>query len=403
MASRVTCLVTIHGIGFQQPPEDDVPGYADDLHRFLCNELNKDGNVLLSDDPNRQKHQVGESVPIYVQSVWPPNTLHVEDGLKRLGSWDKHHRTIDIKDAPLVTGDARIAHVALVYSRLEGEESEIGAAAMIGAMSTASARHYSHVISIMDMMFMDIMRPAMESLWTNLMKHPSQADSEPKPSMRIRQDKGYHDEPPQQLSGFTALLRMIENDVAAYVCHNEKRQRVRRFVLDALQRLTAREDVAGIVLNTHSNGTVIGVDVVQDLPPYAAEKIRGIITAGSPIRKYIDLFEWGNRIALVPQVERWWNFYDAKDIVADPLLPDASWVRGTEPKTEQLAGIFQAYDPYKGEIIPMHIEDILIHNVPNSPHDAFQAHDYWNNTAEFTPKVAGLLRDILTEDNFKAG
>jgi hypothetical protein len=397
MDSRVICFVTIHGVGFQQPPEDGVPGYADDLHTFLCKELNTDGNVLLSDDPTRRKHQVGESVPIYVQSVWPPNSLHVEDGLMRLGSWDQHRRRIDIGDAPLVTGDARIAHVALVYSRLEGEESEIGATAMIGGMSTISARHYSHVTSLMDMMFMDILRPAMESLWSNLLKHPSQADSKPMPGLRIRQDKGYHDEPPQQLSGFTAILKMIENDVAAYICHNEKRQRVRRFVLDALQRLTAREDVSGIVLNTHSNGTVVGLDVVQELPPYAAEKIRAIITAGSPIRKYIDLFEWGNRVALVPQVERWWNFYDARDIVADRLLPDASWIRGTEPTADQLVGIYEAFDPCKGEIVPMHIEDILVHNVPNSPPGGLQWHDYWDNTIEFIPKVADLLKDVMAE------
>ncbi len=88
------------------------------------------------------------------------------------------------------------------------------------------------------------------------------------------------------------------------------------------------------MLNTHSNGTVIGFDVVQELPPYAAEKIRAVITAGSPRRKYIDLFEWGNRVALVPLLERWWNFYDAKDIVADPLLPDASWIRGMEPTAD---------------------------------------------------------------------
>ena len=399
MVSNITCLVTIHGVGFQQPPEDGVPGYADDLHRFLCNELNRDGNVLLSDDPGRREQQVGESVPIYVQSVWPPNSLNVEDGLKRLGSWDEHRRSITTEDAPLVKDGARIAHVALVYSRLEGEESEIGSTAILGAMSTVSATHYSHVTSMMDMIFMDAIRPAVESLWTNLMRHPSQDDSEPKPSLRIRQDKGYHDEPPQQLSGFTAILRMIENDVAAYVCHNEKRQRVRRFVLDALQRLTAREDVSGIVLNTHSNGSIIGLDVVQDLPPYSAEKIRAIITAGSPIRKYIDLFAWGNRVALVPLIERWWNFYDTKDFVADPLLPDASWIRGTEPTSDQLVGIYQAFDPNKGEIMPMHIEDILIHNVPNSPPGALQAHDYWDNTAEFTPKVAELLRDVLADDN----
>jgi hypothetical protein len=340
-------------------------------------------------------------VPIYVHSVWPPNSLSIENGLKRLGSWDERHQSIDIKDTPLVKGDARIAHVALVYSRLEGEESEIGATAMISGMSTVSARHYGHVTSLMDMLFMDMMRPTIESLWTNLTKHSSQAGS--KPSLRIRQDKGYHDEPPQQLSGFAAILRMIENDVAAYVCHNEKRQRVRRFILDALQRLTNRKDVAGIVLNTHSNGTVIGLDVMQELTPYSAAKIRAIITAGSPIRKYIDLFEWGNRVALVPQVERWWNFYDEKDIVADPLLPDASWLRGTEPTAEQLVGIYEAFDPNKGGIVPLHIEDILVHNVPHSPPGALQWHDYWDNTVEFIPKVADLLRDVITEIDSEAG
>ena len=68
-----------------------------------------------------------------------------------------------------------------------------------------------------------------------------------------------------------------------------------------------------------------------------------------------------------------------------------------------MVGIYQAYDPYKGEIIPMQIEDILIHNVPNSPPGALQAHDYWDNTAEFIPKVAELLRDVLTEDYSEAG
>jgi hypothetical protein len=31
----ITCIVTIHGIGFQQPPASGVVGYADHLHRHL--------------------------------------------------------------------------------------------------------------------------------------------------------------------------------------------------------------------------------------------------------------------------------------------------------------------------------------------------------------------------------
>ncbi len=56
---EITCIVTIHGIGFQQPPSVDadgipVGGYGDALHMHLCDELNKNGDVLLSDDPDRQ-------------------------------------------------------------------------------------------------------------------------------------------------------------------------------------------------------------------------------------------------------------------------------------------------------------------------------------------------------------
>ncbi len=397
MDSRITCFVTIHGIGFQQPPLPGIPGYADGLHTNLCSALNQDGNVLLSDDPDRQPRQVGDSVPIYVQSVWPPNSLHIEDGLKRLGSWDENHLSASGPD--LVKDNARIAHVALVYSRLEGEGPLVGAAAIAGAMTTISARHYSHITGLLDMTFVDIMQPAMQSLWTKLLNHPTQPDSVTKQSLSIRQDESHpHQRPPQQLSGFMAVLRQLENDVAAYVCDNGRRQRVRSFVLDALLRLAARKDISGIVLNTHSNGTIVGLDVVQELPPFAAEKIRAIITAGSPIRKYVDLFGWGKHIHTVPKIERWWNFWDEKDIVADPLLPDANWKRGEKLVPEQLVGIYQALDPVKGEVTPMLINDIQVDNIANSPVGGLQAHNYWDNSKEFIPQVAKLLKDVVAED-----
>lgn len=397
MDSRITCFVTVHGIGFQQPPLDGIPGYADGLHTNLCNALNQDGNALLSDDPDRRPHQVGDSVPIYVQSVWPPNSLHIEDGLKRLGSWDEHHLTVSGPD--LVKDNARIAQVALVYSRLQGEGPLVGSTVIAGAVTTISARHYSHLTGLLHMMLVDIMQPVAQSLWTNLLKHPSQPDSVSSPSLRIRQDAGYpHEGSPQQLSGFMAVLRQLENDVAAYVYHNGRRQRVRSFILDALLRLAAREDVSGIVLNTHSNGTIIGLDVVQELPPFAAEKIRAIITAGSPIRKYVDIFDWGKHIPTVPKIERWWNFWDEKDIVADPLLPAADWKRGEKLTPDQLVGIYQALDPIKGEITPMLINDIQVDNIANSPVGGLRAHNYWDNTKEFIPQVAKLLRDVVAED-----
>lgn len=400
MGSGITCIVTIHGIGFQEPPLDGVAGYADDLHTNLCNALNQDGDELLSDDPGRQPYQVGTSVPIYVQSVWPPRSLCREDGMKRLGSWDEDHRTVSIADAPLVKGNARIAHVALVYSRLEGEGPEVEAAVITGGMAAVSASHYSHVAALLDMLFLDIMQPLVQSLWTNLLEPLPQKDTGPRPSLRIRQDEGYlhHNGSSRHLGGFMALLRQFENDVAAYVCHNGRRQRVRSFILDALLRLAFREDVAGIVLNTHSNGTVIGLDVLQELPPIAAKKIRAVITAGSPIRKYVDLFGWGEHLAVVPKIKRWDNFLDAQDIVADRLRPPAGWKRGDkEPAEEEMVGIYQALDYSKGELSPVPINDIQVNNITNSPVGGLRAHNYWENTKEFIPAVVKILQDVMAE------
>ena len=57
MSEKITCIVTIHGIGFEQPPQPGVPnsGYADPLHRHLKKCL---GNAL-SDDPGRERGTPG--------------------------------------------------------------------------------------------------------------------------------------------------------------------------------------------------------------------------------------------------------------------------------------------------------------------------------------------------------
>lgn len=403
MSSGITCIVTIHGVGFQQPPLKDVPGYADDLHTHLCDELNKDNNVLLSEDPNRQEYQSGESVPIYVQSVWPPETACREDGIKRLGTWVGNYRaTVSHDDTQaLVKGDARIAHVALVYSGLEGQSREEAAAFAAGAATLLFVDRYSDLKGLFDEMFQDA-QPLLHALGENLLDRlPWRA------SLHIRQDEGYpHPNGSNNGTGGQpdpsgSLLVELKNDVAAYVFHNERRQRVRSFIQDALMRLACRDDVSSIILNTHSNGTVIGLDVVQELPPFATEKIRAIITAGSPIRKYVDFFSWGQNLAVMPKIERWWNFWDEKDFVADPLRPSASWRRGTNPTLEienlppeQLVGIYQSLDPIKGEITPMLIEDKLVHNIPKSPPGGLQAHDYWDNIEDFIQPVARLLRDV---------
>ena len=93
-------LLTVHGIGFQQPPADGRPGYADELHRHLKAKL----GGLLGDDPER-----GEG-PVYVASELGQGC----SGLERLN-----------RDRPLAA-PGRIAHLALVYSPSEPLAPEAG-------------------------------------------------------------------------------------------------------------------------------------------------------------------------------------------------------------------------------------------------------------------------------------
>jgi surfactin synthase thioesterase subunit len=83
-----------------------------------------------------------------------------------------------------------------------------------------------------------------------------------------------------------------ESSHSFYICHNEERERVRSFVYEALMRLACREDVDSIVLNTHSNGAVVAFDVLRYLPQEVTTKIKAFVTAGSPLRKYVDLVHW---------------------------------------------------------------------------------------------------------------
>src|SRR5579875_1148621 len=155
MRTPLICLVTIHGIGFQQPPEPalGLSGYADGLHQHLSKYLPA---PFLGDDPGRTRLQYGENGPIYVQSHWPPHSDNVEQGLARLGRWSAPDmRTVDTTVAPLAADDARIAHVALVYSPPEHEKAQIGAALLAGSMSLAHASHYAHIKELMHMVLHD--------------------------------------------------------------------------------------------------------------------------------------------------------------------------------------------------------------------------------------------------------
>jgi hypothetical protein len=405
MGNTLICLVTIHGIGFQQPPLSgvagypDTPGYADSLHEHLSKYLDQD---WLCDDPRRQRDRPGQNGPIYVQSVWPPASHCREAGLRRLGSWDVRGPNKGLKwdencraiiagpEAQFRNGAGRIAHIALVYSQLEEQGPQIESSLITSSLATVSLGHYTHVAHLVRTTFLDT-----EPLWRNLLS-PTITTSK-STSLRKRLDPGFKQRQAipqhiQQPDGLMTILRQLENDVAAYVCHNEMRERVRDFVSEALLRLACRNDVAGIVINAHSNGTVIALDILHHLPPFAARKIRTLITAGSPLRKYTDFFNWGQYLTMVPRLAHWLNFLDPKDPVADPLVPDAHWVGGTSLQPDIMTGLYKGLDPDTGAIYRIPIQDIMVDNLKYSLAGGLQAHNYWDNEVEFVAMLADVLQ-----------
>ncbi|MGZ3624435.1 MAG: hypothetical protein ACXWPS_01915 [Ktedonobacteraceae bacterium] len=403
MASNITCLVTLHGIGFEQPPQVVKgvelvanTGYADPLHQHLYKYL----GTMLSDDPNREKDrkQPGDNGPIYVQSSFRDKQRKIisrEEGLKRLGAWSDNKQSINIEDAPLVAqnaNDGTIAHVALVYSNLEPMKSEVGATILSLESSLASSSHYGNIMRLLHMAVTD----GLAMIGRHATQDPQPVSSRPRTDLPTRSNKhvGLHGQAaPAQPAGVLAALRNLEDDVACYVCHNEERERVRSFVFESLMRLGCRSDVENILLNTHSNGTVVAFDVLRNLPQEVTNKIRTFVTAGSPLRKYIDLFHWGRKIESSYLFEPWYNFLDRSDPVADPLNPPKTWRVGDTivPSDETL---FCHLDLNYEEPCWINVKDILVDNLENSYGGGLQAHNYWDNEKDFVKQLATLLQDI---------
>jgi hypothetical protein len=389
MAGSV-CVVTVHGIGFQQPPENGKPGYADALHENLRKEL-KD---RLGDDPNRDKG------PVYVQSEWKGSPA---DGLARLGK-------------PLVGQEGQIAHVALVYSSSEPLEPEFGDTVESLARAAISHANYTSALGAMRLLLSDA--------WAAMHEHsPATARS----TLTPRTDAGrvtpvhhgflghtfHHGRQagparpapaaPAATPGAFGMLRALQDDVATYVTRNDVRERVREFVEDALTLLIGRDDISGVVVNAHSQGTVLCWDVLCRLPfsswPAGRTALfQHFVTAGSPIRKYVDMFAWGNRVgelgnALEPSGGLdWHNFFDPHDPVADPLNAPAEWRPGADWQTapDPDGGLLVARDG-DGNVRHVTVHDQQVDNTANSSGGGLQAHDYWNNQTEFVQELAALL------------
>lgn len=378
------CVLTIHGVGFQQPPTDTAAGYADVLHENLSDALRKLGSSL-GKDPQRNPSPFG---PVYVMSARPGTNDH-EWGLGRLGTW--RDGSLDITGMPLADGDEPVVHIALVYSSLEGVSP--GTGPEVGAVGEAGLMlgHYASVAGALRLVVGDA--------WAALHEGGGQVGRASSSSLRPRDDvltarqhhlaALLHRKPAS--SGALGVVRTLEDDVVAYVCRNDLRESIREFITEALRRLLARPDVAGVVVNAHSQGTVGSFDVLRLYPSDSLAEVRAFVTAGSPLRKYADLFSWGNDSGGL-QSTKWLNFWDEKDPVADPLSPPNTWHYGSTPDNPQPGepGLFYALDG-DGNHVPVTVTDIEVNNLNNSSGGGLQAHNYWDNKEQFINQLAQLL------------
>jgi len=395
----LTCLLTIHGIGFQQPPKGGIPGYADGLHERLRVRL---GDAL-GDDPNRERG------PVYVQSTWPADSRAVEPGLQRLGTLitagGRWRTEVTADSQRLSRNDRGIAHVALVYSHLEEAGPDPAAVVDVAALGLSSITHYATIGGIV--------RTAVRDIGA-LIGHRggAGAPASATPSLQVRTDVHpvqHHlvpgilrrtpppDAPPRP-TGLLGVLRTVEDDVAGYVARNELRERVRAFVRDALTRLLLRDDVAHVVVNGHSNGTVVAFDVLAQLPPPLYERVAALVTAGSPLRKYVDLLGWGTDAANLRCLSGrpWLNFHDERDPVADPLAPPVTWRVG-QPVPADATGLFVSHDPATGSLLPVPVRDVTVDNVDRvRDGGGLPAHDYWDNDEQFCRPLADLLTSVAS-------
>ncbi len=383
-------LLTIHGIGFQRAPSGlaATDGYADPLHEHLRGHL---GDAL-GDDPKRVAQQ-GRG-PVYAESSYPPHSNQTESGIGRLGSWTTSG-SVDREGMDLAPTGAEIAHVALVYSGLEEQQGDVTALLGLNSLS-APVTDYATVGGLVQMALHDL---------EALRQHPP-GDGSTTPSLRPRTDTTMHRgivsrilgraAPAQADSSATGplgILHTVEDDVAAYVTRNEHRERVRGFIRDAASRLLGRDDVDGLVVNGHSNGTVMGFDLVSALSPPSAEGVRALITSGSPLRKYVDLLDWGRDAGNLRLLrDGWTNFWDPLDPVADPLAQPYGWKRGQALVANPGGSMFVIHDPNTGTQGAIAVVDEQVDNVKDSQGGGLRAHNYWDNDAFAVGAAAVLTR-----------
>jgi hypothetical protein len=385
MPDDLTCLITIHGIGFQHAPQSGQPGYADGLHDRLQARLPD----LLSGDPVSEFGRPAGMGAVYVHSDWPPGSGRTDEGLKRLGRWkagDSSHRDLDITDVPLAEEGRSIAHVALVYAGLEEREPHLGAVLETMAKAVWGSRKYASIPGLLEMAARDTLA---------IIEQQRHGTHNVAPGLQVRARSATVTEgiPPEpDPSGPLAVIAQLDQDVSTYVVRNDLRSRVRSFAHEAVLRICSRSDVSRVVINAHSQGTVLAFDTLRELPPFAADQVTLFVTAGSPLRKYVDLFLWGTDAGQISGIP-WSNFWDRTDPVADPLEPPPSWRRGDEiPPSTGVSQLYASVDPDTGETLPVHLADSEVANAAHGAGGGLPAHNYWENDEQFVQPLADLLQ-----------
>jgi hypothetical protein len=189
-------------------------------------------------------------------------------------------------------------------------------------------------------------------------------------------------------------VAQLEDDVAMYVYSRRMHDKVEDFVTEVLQRLLQRGDISTLVINAHSQGSVVSFDVLQGMGTHQLDRIGAFVTAGSPLRKYVDFFGVNRDLAGAGEVP-WLNFFDRLDPVADPLEPPIEWRPMTDPAAHP--GQFGLFRRRRGGgfVALAHLRDRAVDNVQYSSGGGMQAHAYWDNRKQFVPALVKVLQGLI--------
>ena len=200
-----------------------------------------------------------DKMGLSMSRVWPPGSSSTEPALARLGAWgNEDAKIIDMSSSTSCRrkGSYRpYCSCLLTFRRIYPQAGPL-------LQTTASA-----ILSLATMLMFwashacrsPISRLRLE---TNLQQEGDAGNSKLACSHRFYYHSRY------ECSSYRASRyhsTVVKTMSPSDVCHNDRRERVRNFVWEAISRLAYREDVAGIVINAHSNGTVISFDLLRYL------------------------------------------------------------------------------------------------------------------------------------------